>query len=385
MHLRLRTARSVFAMQPASDSPSIVDTPPVASASVSLPSVDELLDETPAAEDTSPVPASSRLPQAAVPPNIMLQSAVMRLVEQKEQIDQVARNGLLAGLLPPEWSSSPGNELRAFVASVLPFASDSARGETVAARVPLKFLLGHSQRWGKADVAEPRSLAAYLASDERATAGGTDLAEVMLLSPLGVAWTQTGRARAGFLRAMGVETLAARVTALPYPAAEQLSLYQVHSGGRAQVWCVLDKRRLRALAVPALSLPVLSAYGVEAPQTWPSNWPDPAEVDAELALAAAGKSVPEVDLVKLVDKIGRSRASEAWVGASLMQLHTWVPRWRFFLASFIGLPAVLLLLAALALPGSIEAAAVAAALGFAGGAIAALAAPWIYAQRKHLS
>jgi hypothetical protein len=102
-------------------------------------------------------------------------------------------------------------------------------------------------------------------------------------------------------------------------------------------------------------------------------------------LAAAGKSVPEVDLVKLVDKIGRSRASEAWVGASLMQLHTWVPRWRFFLASFIGLPAVLLLLAALALPGSIEAAAVAAALGFAGGAIAALAAPWIYAQRKHLS
>ena len=33
----------------------------------------------------------------------------------------------------------------------------------------------------------------------------------------------------------------------------------------------------------------------------------------------------------------------------------------------------------------VEAAAVAAALGFAGGAIAALAAPWIYARRKHLS
>ena len=50
---------------------------------------------------------------------------------------------------------------------------------------------------------------------------------------------------------------------------------------------------------------------------------------------------------------------------------TWVPRWRFFLGSFIGLPAGLLILAALALPGNVEAAAVAAALGFAGGAIAA--------------
>lgn len=372
-------------MQPVSDSNRTAEPPANGPAGVSLPSVDALLDEAPAVEDASPVLAPSRLPQAAVPPNIMLQSAVSRLVEQKEQIDQLARNGLLAGLLPVDWTGAGGNELRAFVATVLPFASDAARGETVSARVPLKFLLGHSQRWGKADVAEPRSLAAYLGSDERASAGGTDLAEVMLLSPLGVAWTQTGRARAGFLRAMGAESLAARVTALPYPAPEQLSLYQVSSGGRTQIWCVLDKRKLRALPVPALSLPVLSAYGVEAPQAWPSNWPDPSEVDAELALAGTGKSAPEVDLVKLVDKLTRSRAGEAWTGASLMQLHTWVPRWRFFLVAFIGLPATLLLLAALALPGRIEAVAVAAALGFAGGAIAALAAPWIYAQRKHLS
>lgn len=348
-----------------------------------LPTVEALLDESPAADEVVAPP--SRLPLAAAPPNIMLQAAVTRLVEQKEQIDQLARNGLLSGLLPPEWSASPGNELRAFVATVVPFASDAVRGDTVAARVPLKFLLGHSQRWGRQDVAEPKSLAAFLGSDERAAPGGTDLAEVMLLSPLGLGWAHTGRGRVGFLRAMGQETLAARVTALPYPAAEQLGLYQVNVDGLTQVWCVLDKRRLRALPVPALSVPLLTAYGVDAPQAWPSNWPDPVEVGAELALARAGKSVAEVDLVKLVDKIGRSKAGEAWTGASLMQLHTWVPRWRFFLTSFIGLPSALLLIAALALPGRIEAAAVAAALGFAGGAIAALAAPWIYAQRKHLS
>jgi len=44
-----------------------------------------------------------------------------------------------------------------------------------------------------------------------------------------------------------------------------------------------------------------------------------------------------------------------------------------------------LVAAALALPGAVEAATVAASLGFAGGAIAALAAPWIYARRKFLS
>lgn len=373
-------------MQPvASTASPIVEAAGPDPAGTSLPSVEALLDESPI-DDEAPLTAPpSRLPLAAAPPNIMLQAAVTRLVEQKEQIDQLARSGLLVGLLPPEWAAAPGNELRAFVATVVPFASDAVRGDTVAARVPLKFLLGHSQRWSRQDVAEPRSLAAFLGSDERAAAGGTDLAEVMLLSPLGLGWAHVGRGRVGFLRAMGLESLAARVTALPYPAAEQLGLYQVNCDGTVQVWCVLDKRRLRALPVPALTVPLLTAYGVEAPQAWPSNWPDPAEVGVELASARAGKSVAEVDLVKLVDKIGRSRAGEAWSGASLMQLHTWVPRWRFFLTSFIGLPAALLLIAALALPGRIEAAAVAAALGFAGGAIAALAAPWIYAQRKHLS
>ncbi|SBV38016.1 conserved exported hypothetical protein [uncultured Stenotrophomonas sp.] len=361
--------------------------PPVADAGteapgVAMPTVEALMDEAPAEADTPP---RYRLPQAAVPPDLKLQAAVVRLVAQKERIDQLVREGLLDGLLPADWNGAPGNELRAFVAAVVPFASDSVRGETVAARVPLKYLLGQSQRWGKADVTEPNSLAAYLASDERASAGATDAAEVMLLGPLGLGWTQVGRARVGFLRAMGVDSLAARVTALPYPAPEQLALYQVQVAGRTQVWCVLDNRKLRALSAPSLTVPLLTAYGVAVPQAWPVSWPAPVEVEAELAGAAPGKTVVQVDLVRLVDKVRRSQAGEAWTSASLMQLHTWVPRWRFFLASFIGLPVALLMIAALALPGRIEAAAVAAALGFAGGAIAALAAPWVYIRRKYLS
>jgi len=362
--------------------------PPVADAGteapgVAMPTVEALMDETPGEADAPP--PRYRLPAAAVPPDIKLQAAVARLVAQKERIDQLVREGLLDGLLPADWNGAPGNELRAFVAAVVPFASDSVRGETVAARVPLKYLLGQSQRWGKGDVAEPNSLAAYLASDERASAGATDAAEVMLLGPLGLGWTQVGRARVGFLRAMGVDSLAARVTALPYPAPEQLALYQVQVAGRTQVWCVLDNRKLRALSAPSLTVPLLTAYGVAAPQPWPASWPAPVEVEAELAGAAPGRTVVQVDLVRLVDKVRRSQAGEAWTSASLMQLHTWVPRWRFFLASFIGLPVALLMIAALALPGRVEAAAVAAALGFAGGAIAALAAPWVYIRRKYLS
>jgi len=353
---------------------------------VTLPAVEAPADgqaaETPPATDEAP--PRYRLPQAAVPPNIALQAAVTRLVEQKERIDQIVREGVLDGLLPAEWSASPGSELRAFIASVVPFVSDSTRGDTLSARVPLKYLLGRSHHWGRADVAEPKSLSVYLAADDRGTAGAPDMAEVMLLGPLGLAWAHVGRSRVGFLRAMGVESMAARVTALPYPAPEQLALYQVNVAGSAQVWCVLDSRRLRVLAAPALTVPLLTAYGVAAPQAWPAQWPDPAEVHTEIGLVRAGKGAAEVDLVKLVDKIQRRRAGEAWIGASLMQLRTWAPRWRFFLASFIGLPVSLLLIAALALPGSVEAAAVAAAMGFGGGAVAALAAPWIYARRKHL-
>lgn len=368
---------------PANTSSPAVAEPAPEPAGIVLPTVEELLDESPPEEPV--VAPASRLPLLAPPTSIMLQSAVARLVEQKDGIDALVREGLLAGLLPAAWTAVPGNELRAFVAAVVPFASDAVRGETVPAQVPLKFLLGQSHRWGRDEVDEPRSLAVYLAADERANSGGSDPAEVMLLAPLGLAWAHQGRSRVGFLRSMGVTAMAARVTTLPYPEASRLALYQVTVDGVGQLWCVRDNQRLRVLGAPSLTLPLLAAYGVSAPKPWPAQWPDPQEVGAELAQLRGGRDTVEVDLVKLVDKIRRGKAGQAWTSASLMQLHTWVPRWRFFLASFIGLPGALLLIAALALPGQVEVAAVAAALGFAGGAIAALAAPWIYARRKHLS
>jgi len=86
-----------------------------------------------------------------------------------------------------------------------------------------------------------------------------------------------------------------------------------------------------------------------------------------------------------------ARGGKAWQGPVgvalallppllLMALLAWLLRGVLF-----GLPSLLLVAAALALPGAVEAATVAASLGFAGGAIAALAVPWIHARRKHLS
>ena len=359
---------------------------------VSLPTVEALMDEGTFTEpgdeaDGAAAPEAApmgeqfhRLPGIALPANVLLQSAAMRLVEQKDQIDALAQQGLLAPLLPAQWMGSHGGvDLRAFVASVVPFIPAAGRGEVAAARVPLKFLLGESRRWGVEDVTEPRSLAAYLASDERATPGAKDGAEVMMIAPLGLCWAHEGRTRVSFLRRMGGTSVAARVTALEYPAPAQLMVFQGTGDYATTALCVLDGRKVRPLVAPWLTVPLLAAYGVGALQEWPANWPTLERVNAELL------RTPEVDLAKLVEKVRREQADESWSDASLMQLNTWLPRWKFFLTTFIAMPVGMLLLGALALPRAVEVSAVAGALGFAAGAIAALAVPWIHARRKHLN
>jgi len=367
--------------QPAAASDAVPD-------GVSLPPQDALLDDAGTGEDgVELAPPRHRLPQIALPDNVVLKGAVQRLVEQKARLDRLAAEGQLAGLLPPEWQ---GNGLRAidlssFVQGVLPFLQTGERGETAPARLPVRHVLGDDSRWGLQDVAEPKSLAWYLAADDRATAGSKDVAEAWLVGALGLAFMQEGRSRPGFLRAMDQESLAARVTMLGYPPPGDLALYTVTAHGQAQIWCVYGRRKVRPLVAPWLSVPLLTAYGVAAPVAWPASFPPVEAVAEAIAAARPGKLVPEVDLGKVVAKIAEDAAGETWQPVSLLQLNTWSPRWTFFLGTFVGLPSLLLVAAALALPGAIEAATVAASLGFAGGAIAALAVPWIHARRKHLS
>jgi len=376
-----------------SDSPSEQSIAPAAGGIV-LPDMAALLDDHSAPDAHAAAndgPASDviryRLPMIAVPDNVVLKGAVQRLVQTKDELDALARQGTLPGLIPVEWqaSSSRGIDLQGFVLSVVPFVQAAAREQTAPARLPLKHVLGDAGRWDQRDVAEPRSLAFFLASDDRASVGTQDAAEAYLVGALGLAWAHEGRSRPGFLRAMAYETMAARVHMLPYPAPGQLALYSVVAHGVAQIWCVLDRRMLRPLLAPWLSVPLLTAYGVEAPRAWPKGFPPVDEVAAMLATARTGKGPPEVDLAKVVAKVTQDAAAESWAPVSLLQVGTWSPRWGYFMATFIGLPSVLLVVAALALPGAIEAAAVAASLGFAAGAIGALAAPWVHARRKHLS
>ena len=357
-----------------------------------------ILDSAPAAGDSMPValvdafdanalPPVHRLPVVAVPDNPVLTGLVQRLVEQKDQLDCLARDPRLAGLLPSVWLGQGGRalDIGTFVQSVLPFLQPGERGETAPVRLPLRHVLGDAGRWTKADVTEPRSLAWFLASDERATAGAKDAAEACLVGALGLAWMHEGRTRAGFLRAMEVPTLAARVSMLGYPAATDLALFQVTVHGQSQVWCVHGRRRLQPLLSPWITVPLLAAYGVAAPQPWPAGYPGVDAVEQALARARPGRALPEVDLMKVARALAEEAAADTWQPVSLLQLRTWQPRWGFFLATFVALPSALLVTAALALPGAIEAASVAASLGFAAGAVGALAAPWIFAQRRHLS
>ena len=69
---------------------------------------------------------------------------------------------------------------------------------------------------------------------QRAQADKPDMAEVSLISPLGLCVPTQGKSRVGFLRQMGAASMAARVTALAYPLPSQLALYAVAPGGPRQ-------------------------------------------------------------------------------------------------------------------------------------------------------
>ena len=97
------------------------------------------------------------------------------------------------------------------------------------------------------------------------------------------------------------------------------------------------------------------------------------------ALLVGGGTVGVMVLLSLA--AGTSLGIEGFSGLELVSL---APLTGFISAS-ANTRELAPLIAALALAARVEAAAVAAALGFAGGAIAALAAPWIYARRKFLS
>jgi len=126
---------------------------------VTLPPQEALLDDAGTGEDTVELaPPRHRLPQIALPDNVVLKGAVQKLVEQKSRLDALAADGQLAGLLPPEWQGHGVRaiELSTFIQGVLPFLQPGERGETASARLPVRHVLGDDSRWGLEDVSEPK-------------------------------------------------------------------------------------------------------------------------------------------------------------------------------------------------------------------------------------
>ncbi|WP_251278293.1 hypothetical protein, partial [Enterobacter hormaechei] len=69
---------------------------------MTLPPQEALLDDAGTGQDTVELaPPRHRLPQIALPGNVVLKGAVQKLVEQKARLDALAAEGQLAGLLPP--------------------------------------------------------------------------------------------------------------------------------------------------------------------------------------------------------------------------------------------------------------------------------------------
>jgi hypothetical protein len=157
--------------------------------------------------------------------------------------------------------------------STLPFLQP-ASSEDVAQWVPLRCVIGMSWRWTEPATRPGREdLAAYLQSPARADRTDPDGASGWWVPDMGIGAMHEGKNRVRYLRDIcGAALMPASMTILRFPRAERLKLLEACAGAGTFYTLLLDGRWLTVLAHPALSLPLLRAYGIH-PASWPSRLP----------------------------------------------------------------------------------------------------------------
>jgi hypothetical protein len=157
-----------------------------------------------------------------------------------------------------------------FGRAILPFWGDlNDLGEPIQANIPLNQTVGESWRWNPRNAPEIAhngnidEFRAFLLHPDRAAGDGTSRATVRWVRPLGLFLSCEGKNRIAFLASLGEEWVPAEVTPCGYPAAADLTLYEVEEGGEVVVVCVKENRYAVIVHHPAWTLPVLRAYGVQ--------------------------------------------------------------------------------------------------------------------------
>lgn len=157
-----------------------------------------------------------------------------------------------------------------FGRSILPFWGDlSDLQEPIQASIPISQTVGQSWRWNPRNAPQIAhsgnidEFRTFLLHPDRAAGDGTSRSIVWWIRPLGLFLSYEGKNRIAFLASHGEEWMPAEVTPCGYPAAADLTLYEVEEGGRMLVVCVRENRYAVIIHHPAWTLPILRAYGVQ--------------------------------------------------------------------------------------------------------------------------
>ena len=155
----------------------------------------------------------------------------------------------------------------------LPFLQVES-SEDLAQWMPLRCVIGMSWRWTKPEPRPGREdLSGYLLAPARADRTDPDAASGWWVPDIGVGAMHEGKNRVRYLRdTCGAELMPASVTILRFPSANRLQLLRAEAGAGEFYTLLLDRRWLTVLKDPALSLPLLRAYGIH-PEPWPSRLP----------------------------------------------------------------------------------------------------------------
>jgi hypothetical protein len=258
-----------------------------------------------------------------------LRAAACTLVRRKQLLDDLCEGVLEQWLVPDSLAANRGTALDSFsfLSIVLPFWDLTPYQHEFPARIPVDLTLGDSSGWKmhQVDPSERARLYASLRSDDRAFRDEKDVATAIWIRPLGLFVMDEGKSRVRFLRSMGETAMPAAVTPVDYPAAERLTMHVIQVAGRELAWLVLDNQHLVELRCPAISMPLLRAYGVCTSHQWPSSWPAPMAVLGDMDQASVHATRPrQIDLLALqqrqMEEAKIYRVSLAKVSGSRLRL-----------------------------------------------------------------
>lgn len=215
-----------------------------------------------------------------------LNRAVQSIVYNKYLIDRAVADHGASMLARDLHDGAYGPHVpMSFVSCVLPFyraceRTDDGSPTYQFASVPTANTLGCSWRWRRKslDDKEAEKCREHLSDFVAMVSGKVDDATYAWVKPLGLFVPGEGKNRVDFFREEGVESIPARVYERTYPEPTRITIYRIQVSAFSATWAVLDGRWVENIPNPSWTLPLMKAYGVRGPVPWPSEFPEPKQV-----------------------------------------------------------------------------------------------------------